>query len=472
MFWACNDRLVSAADLTAETMKTFRRSGLETHTTFLLGAGASVTSGLPGWDEFATRLLVQSGSVDSGETAEILLERQDPLIVVEAARVALGNRWHQKLRSALYQGVASYEPSPLHLAAVGHLLDGETADTSLSTLNFDTLIEKALETETGEEVDSLVGLASDRTRLGVYHLHGVITPQRADDVILTLTDFNDLIADAHSWQLEYLKAALDKGVLIIAGTSYRDPDVRQWLHAALREKPLKHAALVLLTRQSFAVSKVQFSAIKSVLSDQWRAVGLEPVLLEDHSDAAQIIRELRHVTTPEYLAPQQRSQMLWQRHAARFQELQGEHVDQLRRDASRMKEALDVERLNMTLWLANGEGDLVKWAAQDRVYRDLDSLRTVSTGHDSDWIAGKALGVDEVLFQDLPEDPTRRWRSVLAAPLPVPHPHLPAHSGAVLTLGLPEDASHYEASALMWAESLADIANDWGLRLAEVAFNQ
>jgi hypothetical protein len=305
----------------------------------------------------------------------------------------------------------------------------------------------------------------------VYHLHGVITPQRADSVILTLTDFNDLIADAQSWQLEYLKTALDKGVLIIAGTSYRDPDVRQWLHAALREKPLKHAALVLLTRQSFAVSKDQFTAIKSVLSDQWRAVGLEPVLLEDHSDAAQIIRELRHVAIATYLAPQQRSQMLWERHAANFQELQGEYVDQLRRDASTMKETLDVERLNMTLWLANGEGELVKWAVQDRVYRDLDSLRTVSTGHDSDWIAGKALGVDEVLFQDLPEAPTRRWRSVLAAPIPVPHPDLPAHSAAVLTLGLPEDASRYEPSAIMWAESLADIANEWGLRLAEVAFN-
>jgi hypothetical protein len=462
---------VSAADLTAETMELFRRSGLETHTTFLLGAGASVTSGLPGWDDFATRLLIQSGSVTSPATAEILLTRQDPLIVVEAARVAFGDRWQQKLRIALYEGVTSLKPSPLHLAAVGHLLSGDDTDTSLATLNFDTLLEQAIESETGEVALSHVEKANDRTQYGVHHLHGVITPQRADAVILTLTDFSDLIADTESWQLEYLKSALDKGVLIIAGTSYRDPDVRQWLHAALRKKPLKHDAMVLLTRQSFAVSKDQFADIRSALSDQWRAVGLQPVLLEDHSDAAQIIRELRHVTLPSYQSPQQRSRMLWKAHTTRFQDLQSSYVNQLERDAATMREALDVDRLNMTLWLANGEGELVKWAAQDRLYRDLTTLRAVSTGHDSEWIAGKALGVDEVLIQDLPDGPTRRWRSVLAAPIPVPHPDFPAHSAAVLTLGLPDQASRYDASSMMWAGSLADIADEWGLQLAAVAFD-
>lgn len=151
--------------------------------------------------------------------------------------------------------------------------------------------------------------------------------------------------------------------------------------------------------------------------------------------------------------------------------MQSTHVDQLERDASTMREALDVDRLNLTLWLANGEGELVKWAAQDRVYRDLAALRTVSTGHDSEWIAGKALGVDEVLIQDLPDDPTRRWRSVLAAPIPVPHPDFPAHSAAVLTLGLPEEASRYDASSMMWAGSLAEIADQWGLELSAVAFD-
>jgi hypothetical protein len=34
----------------------------------------------------------------------------------------------------------------------------------------------------------------------MHHLHGVITPQSAESVVLTLTDFTDLIADLQSWQ--------------------------------------------------------------------------------------------------------------------------------------------------------------------------------------------------------------------------------------------------------------------------------
>lgn len=116
---------MSAPDLTADLMQNFLTSGADSHSTLLLGAGASTTSGLPDWDTFAIRLLLQSGSVKTKESARLLLSRQDPLIVVEAARAASGSHWHKKLRSALYEGVQSVEPSPLHLAAVGHLLGGD-----------------------------------------------------------------------------------------------------------------------------------------------------------------------------------------------------------------------------------------------------------------------------------------------------------------------------------------------------------
>lgn len=392
------------------------------------------------------------------------------MIVVEAARVSLGNRWGAKLRSALYDGVTNLLPSQLHLAAVGHLLDGDS-DTSLATLNFDTLLEIALHEATGEEAQTLLNNSNPLTN-GVYHLHGVITPQQTEAVTLTLSDFTGLIANEGSWQYAYLKDALEKGVLIIAGTSYRDPDVRQWLHAALMNKQSKHDAMVLLSREGFALSKEQYADLRSALADQWRAVGLQPVLLEDHADAAQIIRELRHVTSEGYLAPQERSEALWKAHTSRFDELQPEYVLQLEKDAGEMREALDTDALNLTLWIATGRGEIVKWAAQDRVYRSASALRAVETGHDSEWIAGRALGVDEVLFQDLPDGTTRRWSSVLAAPIPVLHPHLPAHSAAVLTIGLPNEASHYEPSSMLWAPSLSRIADAWGSRLAVIAFGE
>ncbi|MFJ5956897.1 SIR2 family protein [Paenarthrobacter sp. NPDC092416] len=461
---------MSAPDLTAEMMEQFRSSGAENHSTILLGAGASTTSGLPDWDTFATRLLRQSNSVPDDETANLLLSRQDPLLVVEAARAAAGDKWEQKLRKALYEGVTQLDPSPLHLAAVGHLLTGN-GDTSLVTLNFDTLLESAIcEEEASSAPVSAVDGADYGQQRVVTHLHGVISPTSSVGVILTLNDFTDLIANANSWQYEYLEKAVSRGALIIAGTSYRDPDVRQWLHLALKGKPKDHAALVLLARQAFSLSKPQFQKTQRALSDQWRAVGLEPVLLQDHADAAQIIQELRYVHREDYEAPQERASQIWAAHATNFATLQETYVEELNKNSTDLRDVLDVDRLNVSLWIADGVGKLTRWAAQDRLYRDLATLRTVDTGHDSPWIAGQSLGSDTLLFKNLETENTRQWKSVLALPIPVPHPTMPTLSAAVLTIGLPLAAEKFESSKFLWGEKLMEIADDWGDQLSAVAF--
>lgn len=467
---------MSAPELSVSIMNQLRTSGAENHTSILLGAGASTTSGLPSWDELATRLLVGSGAVSTSEAAHLLLSRQDPLIVVEAARVKYANRWLQKVRTALYEGVASTEFSPLQLATVAHALGGEPSETTLITLNFDTLLEQALmqalEDPEGNNVrSSSDGSESDEHRYKVHHLHGIISPTVIADVVLSLTDFLDLISDAASWQTLLLREAIANGAVIIAGTSYRDPDVRQWLHAALQNAPEEHAAIVLLARQGFSVDKAEFAQLERALSAQWSAVGMRPVLMHDFSDAAQVIRELRHVNADGYLAPQERARLIWKFHVHNFDVLQAAYVEELATDAQAIREILDVDRLNLTLWIADGDGKLARWAAQDRVYQESGGLRMVSTGYDSPWIAGKALAAESLLFQDLPEDHIRQWKSVLALPLPTPHPTFPTMASAVLTIGLPELARKYEGSKMLWGELLATIGDRWSTRLTEGVFS-
>lgn len=450
-------------------MQSLLDSGAEEHTTIFFGAGASTTSGLPNWDELVTRLLVSSGSVPDNDAAALLLSRQDPLLVAESARSAYGGDWLRKLRAALYERVESTDFSPLHRAAVAHALSGDGTDTSLVTLNFDDLLEQALAKETGLTIRSRTGEKYDRSApWTVHHLHGLVSPASVKDVVLTLTEFLDLLGKEESWQLEFLKGALDKGALIIAGTSYRDPDVRQWLHSALKGAPKEHATIVLLAREGFDVSKADYAQLDVALADQWKAVGVRPMLLHDFSDAAQVIRELRYVNNKNYSAPQERARAIWQSHFDGFSTLQTKYVELLEADAAQMKDALDVESLNLSLWLADGEGRLVRWAAQDRSYKYPESLRTVETGYDSPWIAGKSLGSDALLIEDLPEGSTRRWRSVLALPIPVPHPDFPVITSAVLTIGLPDKAERYEASNLMWGAALETIGDAWGDRLASV----
>lgn len=434
-------------------MRKFREAGTDVHTTILLGAGASVTSGLPDWDTFAARLLVNSRVVESQDAANLLLDRQDPLIALEAARVKFGKaHWESELRTALYQGTKNLDPSPLHLAAAGHALESDSNTTSLATLNFDTLLEQALEEETG-------------TSPQVHHLHGKIALSGSHDVVLTLTDFTHLIAQNNTWQAEYLEDAVSRGALLIAGTSYRDPDLRQWLHQALQDKPEQHQALVLLAREAFGVSKRDFSQIKNALSAQWKGVGLEPVLLEDHSDAAQIIRELRYAHDPDYKSPQERARHIWDTHIDKFQDLQEKCADLLHNDAEVLKSDFSTQKMNLSLWISTGDGKLARWAAQDRTYRDSSTLREVETGHDSPWIAGQALSHDALLFNDLDSNGTPQWASVLAIPIPVPHPHFPALTSAVLTIGLSQPAEHYLDLQSLWWPRISEIADQWGEEL-------
>lgn len=464
---------MSAPDLSAEVMSTFRECGAERHTTLLLGAGASTTSGLPGWDELVTRLLIGSGAVVDEQAAALLLDRQDPLIVVEAAKAGFeSHQWDGKVRAALYSGVTSLSSSPLHRAVAAHAVQADAADTSLATLNFDTLLEDALREVTDDEVTPVVDSHERPSGYPVHHLHGVIDSTGSFDVILTLTDFLEVLATRDAWQKRYIRDALARGALIIAGTSYRDPDVRQWLHAAGKEAPDGHAALVLLARQGFAVSRSQFEDMKNALVRQWRAVGLTPVLLQDHADAAQVIRELRYLNKSGYVAPQQRAERLWRIHRDRFADLQNEYVEALKADSQRMQSALDVEELNVTLWLADGAGNLVRWASGDRIHLDHDGLRAVEIGFDSPWIAGQALGADSVLIQDLDASHTRRWKSVLATPVIVEYADHPPMTAAAFTIGLPDPAARFESSTVMWQNEFFHLANEWSARIGRALIDR
>ncbi|MDQ0726701.1 SIR2 family protein [Microbacterium sp. W4I20] len=468
---------MSAPDLSAEVMAQFKESGAEKHTTILLGAGASTTSGLPGWDELVTRLLVKSGAVPDTSTAGLLLGRQDPLIVAEAARAQLEPQWLESVRNELYRLSTPPEASPLHRAAVSHALTGDADDTSLVTLNFDVLLEEALvaEQELGNapmvSVVSASGNVDEADAIVVHHLHGIVSRDEMTDVVFTLTDFLVVLSDTGSWQRAYMRQALAKGALVIAGTSYRDPDVRQWLHAAKQEAPREHAALVILAREGFGVTRSEFESLQNALESQWAAVGLRPVLVDDHSDAAQVIRELRHVNNRGYLAPRERAAKVWDRHFEQFDVLQKEYARLLAEESETLRSYFSVAALNVSLWLSDGDGGLVRWAAGDRVYRNSASLRRVATGFDTPWIAGRALSADTLLIQDIEGERTRRWRSVAAVPVVVNIEGHPPMSTAVLTVGLPDEVAEYDDSSYLWVDQLGLVADSWSERLSDAVLS-
>jgi hypothetical protein len=179
-----------------------------------------------------------SGVVGSEGAANTLLGNQDPTIALEAAHVRSGDDWGSYLNRALY-GDPAIDPaeSTLHLAAAGHYAVAPSM-TTLATLNFDTLLESAVQ-GTGAPLVVIDTDGHNEPEVPtIHHLHGAVFQGREYSAVVGYRDFAKLVAEEHAWQHSFLSEALQRGPLLLAGTSYRDPDIRHWLHLILsNEKP-------------------------------------------------------------------------------------------------------------------------------------------------------------------------------------------------------------------------------------------
>lgn len=443
----------------------------------LLGAGASMTVGLPNWETLAVEVLCRSRVINDPVVARDFLAGQDPMLAVEAARAVVDpNDWGDLLRDALYADVTGPPfPSALHTAVAGLAAQRPREQTRLFTLNFDVLLEEALDNaleEVGRKERAFIRAADtprgDADTFEVHHLHGVITPTpgaAASPVVLGLADFVGL--PTRSWQFGELQQALQRGPIILAGTSYRDPDVREWVYELTRSGP-QFPVVALLARASMGLTRSQYRDVEEALIKQWNAVGVTPLLLHDHADAAQAIRELPHVSDTGYRPPLLRAQGLWSVLCRDFDHRQVSHSDALIEDLHELQSRLG-DDTNVTLWVADGAGSLVRYASPDRRYREEAMLKRVPMGFDSPWIAARCMAIDDVYVDEPARDPdsTRRWKSVVASPIAVEAPGGPPFVAAVLSSATTTPLEDHDVDE--WYELLGERANVWSSRLKDVA---
>lgn len=463
---------VSAAEIGPETINLLGSLDVEAHVGVLLGAGASAAAGLPDWNTFAVELLTTSGAITDRATAKAFLAEQDPAIVAEAAKNAASSEWSTLLKTALY-GEAPASPAPLHnaTAALAGALGHDAI--SLFTLNYDNLLEVALHDvleELGHSTEVFPRRSArpraSRGNFEVHHLHGYLPPD-ADDatsVILTLSDYNVLGQQNPAWQASALAESVQKGPLILAGTSYRDPDIRQWIHH-LTSDDSGAEVLVFLAREGMKLDRVQFRHIENALKAQWSALGVQVIATHDYEDAAQALRELPHINELGYQVPSARAATQWEKQLADFSTWQRADSEELEHDLKTLREQLP-NFDNLTLWLADGEGGLVRWSANDRIYRHPDHLRRAVPGHDSAWIAGQCLGRNDILVKQVDKPAsTARLHSVAAAPV-VPElpggPPLPSGVISAASTSPTEDVLVDEVDA-----AFAELSEKWSLRLQE-----
>ena len=232
----------------------------ERNLVLVIGAGTSIAAGLPGWTQLNQSLLAeyfrqefsfggQSGSTSIGlapepEELRVLAKTfaedfgQDAVVdlLYEELKGA-EEEFYGHLRKALYPQNGEARLKPIHYEIAAFLSDiGKSRFVRLYTLNYDDLIERAVDKLT--EYDSKPVFEGDRplSPRSIVHLHGYF-PRRYEEpkgeFILSEKDYLEASQD---WADDRIQEVFrHQRDILFVGLSMRDPRLRRLLHERKRQ---------------------------------------------------------------------------------------------------------------------------------------------------------------------------------------------------------------------------------------------
>lgn len=227
----------------------------------VVGAGASIAAGLPGWNALNASLIagyfnetklqedqpksIRYEAAELDALSQVFADHFGKNAVIDLLRDDLeDDAFHTFLHGALYRGTKNYTLKPLHFelaAAVQERLD-EDGNAHLYTLNYDDILEQALETVTGAD-PATVTAPGDVPANSVVHLHGYMpleqqsdgTPIVEGEIILSEKDYHRTRDGQPDRQLDELLGDSDSDILLL-GTSLSDPRLRRLLYERLEAR--------------------------------------------------------------------------------------------------------------------------------------------------------------------------------------------------------------------------------------------
>jgi hypothetical protein len=227
-------------DLIDKIHASYREGRLEC----LVGAGASIASGLPSWNELSRRLIGEflrrihrdlalidrDVAAISGEFAARLGRETVVDIIRDESRQAFDGM----LLRALYAGQQP-EPDTIHFELAAFLATARRLGhepRGLLTLNFDQLLEQAAAKLSGTPLRAITAGARPRAP-HVVHLHGVLPLRGGPRGNLVLSERDYFRTSSSGWATDTLMNVLnarDKDLLLV-GLSLSDPRLRSVLLA-------------------------------------------------------------------------------------------------------------------------------------------------------------------------------------------------------------------------------------------------
>lgn len=284
-----------------------------------LGAGVSIDSGIPLWNELINKLLAKMiasrlkktklSTEELNRIINIAYQNQENSSITQMRyiRSAFDNTTYNKLvHDALYTNKPTIKSELLKaISIICKPTRNHIGVQGIVTYNFDDLIERRLEKDNiavNSIYDESGYSASDK--LSIFHVHGFLpkkfNEEGSHELIFSEEDYHRVYRDAFCWsnivQLNYLR---EKSCLFI-GCSLTDPNLRRLLDVAARsnEKP-RHYALLRKPQisETFDISKNDIETYRkidmSIKEKCFSTMGINIIWIDDFKEIQEILKWIK-----------------------------------------------------------------------------------------------------------------------------------------------------------------------------------
>ena len=304
----------------ASLLSALKRKYQNEELTLFLGAGVSVDSGIPKWNDLINSLLSEmilrkaEGKHDallSAHLPEIINlayknKEDSPITQMRYIRGAFNSEEYQRIvHDVLYANHPKPNTELLDaIAAICTPKRNHIGVQGVVTYNFDDLLERRLKNQKvltntiSGELD-----ITDPERLSIFHVHGYL-PQRIkeyDDkaeLIFSEEDYHRVYRDAYCWsnivQLNYLR----ERTCLFIGCSLTDPNLRRLLDVAARsnEKPRHYAFLRKNNLDESGIDPGALNAYKRIdmnlREKYYAAIGINVIWIDKYEDIPRMLQGL------------------------------------------------------------------------------------------------------------------------------------------------------------------------------------
>ena len=272
-----------------------------------LGAGVSIDSRLPSWDELLKRVIDEANkagitTLNRKDYDSLLKECGSSSIIMGRFLQTFFDGDEDKLknviRKALYQGVKK-NPGELAKTICKMVRYDKENICSIITYNYDDLIEQGLKNINLDNIP-VFGDVQHSTALPIYHVHGYL-PQEKDypsDIVLSEKEYHEIYRRSFHWSNVEQLHAMQRSVCFFIGLSMTDPNLRRLLDIAQGEvkgkaRDMRHFAFIRDYKDvNGSTNAKKLEDLKRRMSEMLRDLGVAVVWYKEHQDLPAILDKL------------------------------------------------------------------------------------------------------------------------------------------------------------------------------------